>query len=169
MRALFLRSKSWQLFLLFCLPIIILLAIKPMAKESMNIVQLLSLPFTIIYFLWIWTLGTELNKNVEKSIRTSAILFKTSMLFLFFYILGMLLIGFSEINISDIFPLLKVVHYPAIFCIFYIYYFVSKNLITVEKSKKAVFSEFTGHIFLLWFFPVGIWIIQPRVNKIFAK
>jgi hypothetical protein len=34
-------------------------------------------------------------------------------------------------------------------------------------QKPVTFSDFAGEFFLIWFFPVGIWIIQPRINKLF--
>jgi hypothetical protein len=30
------------------------------------------------------------------------------------------------------------------------------------------FYDFSGPFFLLWFFPIGIWIIQPRINRLFT-
>jgi len=55
------------------------------------------------------------------------------------------------------------------FCIFYSLYFIAKELKSVELQKPVTFSDFAGEFFLLWFFPIGIWIIQPRINKIFES
>ena len=30
------------------------------------------------------------------------------------------------------------------------------------------FYDYAGAFFLLWFFPLGIWILQPRVNALAA-
>jgi hypothetical protein len=27
------------------------------------------------------------------------------------------------------------------------------------------FRDFAGEFFLVWFYPVGVWIIQPKINK----
>ena len=43
----------------------------------------------------------------------------------------------------------------------------AKALKTVEWQKPVTFSDFAGEFFLIWFFPIGIWIIQPRINKLF--
>ena len=45
-------------------------------------------------------------------------------------------------------------------------YFVAKTLKTVELQKEVLFSDFAGEFFIVWFFPIGIWIIQPKINKI---
>jgi hypothetical protein len=50
---------------------------------------------------------------------------------------------------------------------FYCLYFNAKVLKAVELQKPVTFSEFAGEFFLIWFFPIGIWIIQPRLNKLF--
>jgi hypothetical protein len=31
--------------------------------------------------------------------------------------------------------------------------------------EQNVQPDFAGEFFLLWFYPVGIWIVQPKINK----
>lgn len=45
-------------------------------------------------------------------------------------------------------------------------YFVAKTITSVEMKKESHFSDYIGDFFLIWFFPVGIWFVQPRINKI---
>jgi len=61
------------------------------------------------------------------------------------------------------------IHLFSMFCIFYCMYFIAKEFKSVEVQKPVTFSDFAGEFFLLWFFPVGIWILQPRINKIFQS
>jgi hypothetical protein len=28
------------------------------------------------------------------------------------------------------------------------------------------FKDFVGEFFLVWFFPIGVWILQPTINKL---
>jgi hypothetical protein len=56
-------------------------------------------------------------------------------------------------------------HLFSMFCIFYCLYFVSKTFKTAELQRQTTFSDFAGEFFLLWFYPVGIWIVQPKINK----
>jgi len=45
-------------------------------------------------------------------------------------------------------------------------YFVSKTLKNVFNSGHTSTNESTGYFFiLLWFFPIGIWFIQARMNQ----
>lgn len=59
------------------------------------------------------------------------------------------------------------IHLFSMFCIFYCLYFNAKSLKAVEWQRPVTFSDFAGEFFLIWFFPVGIWIIQPRINRLF--
>jgi hypothetical protein len=45
-------------------------------------------------------------------------------------------------------------------------YFAAKTLKTVELKREATFSDFVGEFFLIWFNFIGIWILQPKINKI---
>ena len=66
-----------------------------------------------------------------------------------------------------IFALIIPLHLFSMSCIFYCLYFNAKALKTVEWQKPVTFSDFAGEFFLIWFFPIGIWIIQPRINQLF--
>lgn len=57
-------------------------------------------------------------------------------------------------------------HLFSMFCIFYCLYFVAKTIKTAELQRETAFSDFVGEFFLIWFFPIGIWFIQPRVNQL---
>ena len=69
------------------------------------------------------------------------------------------------IAIAGIFAIIVPVHLFAMFCIFYSLYFVAKTFKTVELQRTVTFSDFAGEFFLLWFYPIGIWIIQPKINR----
>lgn len=52
------------------------------------------------------------------------------------------------------------------FCAFYQFWFIAKTIKSAQLKKEAVFSEFVGEFFLVWFYPIGVWILQPMVNKL---
>jgi formate-dependent nitrite reductase membrane component NrfD len=60
-------------------------------------------------------------------------------------------------------------HFLSIFCIFFVLYFVAKTIKTVELQKATNFGDFAPEFLMLWFYVVGIWIIQPRVNRLVAN
>lgn len=81
------------------------------------------------------------------------------------YIFGTISSG-GEPNLA-IFAFIAPLHLFSMFCMFYCGYFNAKALKAVETKKPVTFSDYVGEFFLIWFFPIGIWIIQPRINKIF--
>lgn len=51
-------------------------------------------------------------------------------------------------------------------CVLYWLYMTAKTIKTAECQLDVSFSDFAGEFFLLVFWPVGIWIIQPRINAL---
>ncbi|MBN9296553.1 MAG: hypothetical protein J0I41_06050 [Filimonas sp.] len=56
-----------------------------------------------------------------------------------------------------------------IYCILYSFYFIAKCLKSIQYKRIASFKEYAGLFFLFWVLPVGIWILQPKINKIFSE
>ncbi|MNV05497.1 hypothetical protein D3C71_958380 [compost metagenome] len=57
-------------------------------------------------------------------------------------------------------------HLFCMFCMFHTFYFVAKTIRAAELQRDVTFSDFTGDFFLVWFLPVGIWFLQPRINQL---
>jgi len=178
----FLRLKHWQLFLLlFGIPIIFQFVIMGSVIFSNNPNTMLTafplMMFLIvaIFFGWFYALGTNLHKKLPIDTPMNLTKFK---IFLFIPVVYMVLISLfmvvlvpalvvngpqSFTSFAIIFP----IHIFSMFCIFYCLYFISKALKTVESQRQVTFSDYAGEFFLIWFYPIGIWLIQPRINKLF--
>lgn len=52
---------------------------------------------------------------------------------------------------------------------FYLLYFVAKGLVTIETGKEAFFSDYFGVFMLFWFFPIGVWFLQPKMNRLYRE
>ena len=50
---------------------------------------------------------------------------------------------------------------------FYFLNFISKNLYFLEKRKSTVLSEYLGYLIAFLFIPIGIFIVQPILNKLY--
>ena len=190
----FLKAKHWQLFLVM-LGIPLLFQFYMMVTmvttfettppsnpenvlqifESFQIFPIIMILFTLVFFGWFWSMAIGLQKHVPKDVKMNLKRFK-----IFFFIpliyttFFMIYMGslFSEIGTNSfldhmwvlaiIFPL----HLFSMFCLFHSLYFVAKTIKTVELQRTVTFSEFLAEFFLLWFYFIGIWIIQPRVNAL---
>lgn len=56
-------------------------------------------------------------------------------------------------------------HLLSMFGILYSIYFSAKTFKTVELQRNVQFSDFAGEFFLIWFYFIGVWIIQPKINQ----
>ena len=71
--------------------------------------------------------------------------------------------------IGSMIAIIVPLHLFSMFCIFYSLYFVAKTFKTVELQREVIFSDFAGEFFMIWFYPIGIWIVQPKINKMIEK
>lgn len=181
---LLLKLKHWQLFLLLMvIPILFQIGMFAAVFISNDPLMMFSLfPIVMILFMgiffgWFYALGTHLHKKLPDTVHMNLRLFKILLfipvaymsLFMVFMI-NMFngIIGGGEPNVA-IFMLIFPLHLFSMFCIFYCLYFNAKSLKSVELQKPVTFNDFAGEFFLIWFFPVGIWFLQPRINKLFEE
>jgi hypothetical protein len=179
-----LTLKHWQIFMILIgLPVILqIVGMIAMISGKNRTIALLSFPimlllFIAIFFGWFYALATSLNKRLPDTVRMNLTKFKW---FLFIPVAYMLILSVFMVglftNMSNphqppiqIFALVVPLHLFSMFCIFYCLYFTAKSLKAVELQRPVSFGDYAGEFFLLWFFPVGVWIIQPRVNKMFVS
>lgn len=179
---LFLRLKHWQLFILVMGPIAIFQIVSfssIMASGTpdtiFTIFPLMMAIFLSLFFGWFYALGVNLFQKLPEDSSMNLPRFKLFviipliyMLFICFFIAGIFNNSGIQatVNPGIIFIILPV-HLFSMFCMFYCLYFIAKSLKSVELQKEVTVSDYLGDFFLIWFFPIGIWVIQPRVNKIF--
>ena len=191
---LFLRAKHWQIFIVtfgipFLAQVIFMISIFSGLMNSRNpdptvifgyfkFFPVLMLLFMGGTFGWFWAIAIGLQRMVPATVKMKTTLFKVFLLIPVIYITCiMAFVGFFfNFNIFQntnqppfwifgafavIFPL----HLFSMFCIFYCLYFAAKTIKTVELQREVTFSDFVGEFFLIWFHIIGIWILQPRINK----
>ena len=190
----FLKAKHWQLFvLIFGVPFVFQLTMMGyviaevvinsqtdprILFEYMNYLPWLALiPFGIL-FGWFWSIAINLQKKIPSDVTMKVKKFK---LFFFIPVVYILLfvVFFSFILmetmmtvpdpsiglIGSLLVLIIPLHLFSMFCILYTFYFIAKTIKTAELQRDVVFNDFIAEFFLLWFYPIGIWILQPKINK----
>lgn len=182
-----LHLKHWQLFLLIIGFPIILEFVFMGAILSQNL-SLISIAFPIImilviglFFGWFYTLGVNLHKKLPDTVQMNLNKFKLFLVIPVVYMVFLSIFFFSAFSktaddgetavglSNDLMLLIFPLHLFCMFCIFYCLYFNAKALKAVEWQRPVTFSDFAGEFFLLWFFPFGVWILQPRINNLFAR
>jgi hypothetical protein len=179
-----LRLKHWQLFsLLIGLPLVfqvsLFISILSHTASTLTLIfgVLIVALVTFVYFGWFGALGNRLFPKLPEGHGLILNRFKIFLLIPIVYISAIILymcitIGFIPVIDSNdtgaAFLLFIIpIHLFSMFCIFYSLYFVSKSLKMVELQRPITFNDYAGEFFLIWFFPIGIWFIQPRINNIF--
>ncbi|MBN7803071.1 hypothetical protein J0A67_19510 [Algoriphagus aestuariicola] len=173
-----LTLKHWQLFgLLVGFPLIfqtILFAMVFSGNYSSVFPYLISIDaiaFMGVFFGWFYQLGTHLHEKLPDTASMNVTRFKIFLFIPVIYLLFSVAIMPSLIPEGQtglaIFALIIPLHLFSMFCLFYCLYFNAKALKTVEVQRPVAFGEYAGEFFLIWFFPIGIWIIQLRINKLF--
>ncbi len=163
----FLRAKHWQIFLLFT----VLFVLSPIALFGSGKGRYAFVAITVVYavslFAWFWSMGSFFNATLELRLRLGTGLFRFALIYPVFYVFVFFIffVNASTALFLVIFPL----HLFAMFCTLYSLYFVSKSLVLAETGNPAPFRSYVGVLLLLWFFPVGVWILQPRVNRLFTE
>lgn len=170
-----LRIKHWQLFCLLLIPTLVMqftLIGSGFNSAFLPVFALVMIANLVLFFGWIYTLGVNLHPKLPATVRMNLNRFKLFLFVPVIYISLFLLFlmsgssfgdGIAGLAIALIIPL----HFFSMFCIFYSLYFVAKTLKAVELQKQVEFADYAGEFFLMWFFMIGIWLIQPRINKMF--
>ncbi|MEO9479545.1 MAG: hypothetical protein ABJO28_19455 [Maribacter dokdonensis] len=131
--------------------------------------------FSLVFFGWFWSIAIGLQKNIPVDIEMKVKRFKAFFIIPLVYTIvfmmfigglfsGMFTYGFS--NSAWFLVIILPLHLFSMFCIFHTIYFVAKTIRTAELQRVVTFGDFAGEFFLLWFYIIGIWIIQPKVNRL---
>jgi len=194
----FLKAKHWQLFLLlFAIPMVVqvslMIVIIGQGISKANPLPTVLLPylkyfpalmiiFWSIFLGWFWSIAIGLQEKIPSHINMKIKQFKifffipiiyfSSLVLLFTSVLSSDLKSFEIVNTSFFGAYIMfffMLHLFSMFRVFYSLFFVVKTIKTAELKRETTFGDFTGDFFLLWFFPVGIWKIQPRINKLIEE
>jgi hypothetical protein len=172
-----LKLKHWQLFLItWGTPILIDVCTFSNPALLIRLFPVMMLVFMASVFGWIWSISTVLHKklpvNVNLNVGLLKILLLVPILYMLLLFIGMDIqlfkgsAGSGESVGLTIFPLIIILHLVSMACILLSVRFAAKTLKSIELGRLAKFGDYVGEFFLLWFSPVGIWILQPRLNKL---
>lgn len=180
-----LKAKHWQIFVVvFGIPFLLQLIFMPDFIESetpgymVKFTLLIMSIFAAGLITWLWSVAVGLQKKIPSGITMKVRKFKTLLIIpIVYFALLIILIstGFGGLAQSGQEPgeamkwifvaIILPVHLISTFGMFYSLYFVAKTFKTVELQREVTFSDFVGEIIMFWFFPIGIWMIQPKVNE----
>jgi hypothetical protein len=168
-----LTMKDWQAFVLLTWTIILSGLISGFTLVSgigyiVEISITLSIAGTVIVLAWLYAVGVGLESRMPMTARLSGAFFRFNLIYLLLYTLAFQILWPAEGirlflgSLTTIFDI-----YSAV-ALLDVLYFVANALVSVEKGRPGRFMEYLGPAIAAFFFPVGIWFLQPRIRKIFG-
>lgn len=161
---------SWVMFILILLPVIF-------PQDIFGFILTFAYAFSLL--AWGYFLGVNLYSKLPDGHTLNLKKFK---FFIFFpavyFTIAIIASGgggysINSSNIEEFGPIAYLIiplHLFSMFCIFYCMYFISKSLVCVlTQNKNTSTSEYIGYFIGLWFFPIGVWFIQPKIKRIFTN
>ena len=159
----FLRLKHWQLFLIWILAAI---QLSLFIKSDFWFISFGI--YFLLFLLWIYSIGKVLNKNNPELIKRMNfwwILYSLSLIPLAINYRDSIMRTYDRIDTWIIILSLFI----GFIAIAKIIIYSAKTIKRVELSKEYETADLVAEIFLIYFFIIGIWILQPRLNKIIAE
>lgn len=181
-KSFFLRARSWQIFLLLfgsgiCSSVLRVLGMTPETVHSWK--DLSPLAFAgitleelgaIFFIAWLWAIGSFASELVHPIARPKPNLLTFSLIYIGSFAL-LLLLSFNLL-LSDswlAFVVLLPLGLVFGFCVFYTMFFTSKVLVLAGIFKPGPIFDYLRPFILIWVYPVGVWVIQPKINRLFAQ
>ncbi|MDJ0776949.1 MAG: hypothetical protein QNJ85_03730 [Gammaproteobacteria bacterium] len=167
----FLRLRHWELFLMLALPTLMCLLFG-LPFEGL-ILASIALFLFIVLCAWIFSIGAWSNAQLPPERRRGLLLFSAGLVLPIVYVLLYIILILPVIESGTppdqpplwIFPM----HMLSMAGYFYGLWFAAKQFKSLLVSEDADFLIFSSMFFLLFIFPLGVWIIQPNVNQLYAK
>lgn len=143
---------------------------------------LIILPVVLGFAGWLWSISVGLYPKLPPSHGLNINLFK-AMIIISLALMGLAL--YFMMNVFDsmfvilenpddlteiptwvgqIFMMIPLI-LISVGCSIYTYYHTAKTIKLVEVGDTKAKPEFIGEFFMIWFYYIGIWILQPKINK----
>jgi len=171
------RFRHWQAFLYTCAPFFGAGVLStpsfdgpPTAVEMEAVIDRMMLtlfPVAIVLYSWIWSIGHTADRASVPDTRRPDRFFNLAFPYTFAYLVYAYFFFPRPGDIADpIVPIgiTLILHIFAVICSFYAIASAAMRLKTSELGSRANFGESFGTFFLIWFFPLGVWFVQSRLN-----
>lgn len=165
-----LRLTNYQLLgLLIGVPSLISLLLIFLSGLWFVIVPVILIFWFGLYFGWHWTLGINLHKKLNEENMLNINAFKFLFIFMIIYVGLSIVVPFLG-NVNTLYyKIFSLLNFIGSLSFLYCVGFIAKTLNSVEQNKIARFKDWIGDMILIILFPVGIFVLQPRINQMFAS
>ena len=156
-----LRAKHWQIFIILIISIFIS---NFNVENSITTTLILKMIGISLYFLYPFLIGLFLYDYLPNTIRLNHNFFLiNSFIWISTYLIIIILSDGKGMTFNG---LAAIPMFYVLFAFLHYLSFPVKTLKSIEIEKKARFGDYIVDFFLILFLPIGIWFLQPRINKI---
>jgi hypothetical protein len=189
----FLRAKHWQIFLIQMAPVLVMPVIVGLfflmlggnEPDLSDFSILLVIPVLILgalafHLSYYWSMANRLQPLLPEGVNHKPKYFNIALaiplivagvgLIMAISFLAQTNFGSSRPATFSFFPVALMILYMLFIMLsivggFYQIYFLAKLVKTLELQREARFEEYVLECVLFYFYIVGIWIIQPKINE----
>ena len=167
----FLKLRHWELFLMLSLPTIMSLMFDIPFKRL--VVASIGMFVMIVLFAWMYSIGAWSNARLPPERRRGLLLYALGLAVPIVYVLMYIVLVIPGLE-SPTPPRqppqwMLPMHMLSMVGVFYGIWFTARQFKSLQESQEADFLIFSSMFFLLFIFPLGIWIIQPNVNQLYHE
>ncbi|MBA9079892.1 hypothetical protein [Rufibacter quisquiliarum] len=159
-----LRAKNWQIFIILLVGMALsntTLEGDPTTSMIINLIGIL------IYFIYPFVIGYFLQDFLPRKVEVNNTFFQINF---FVWIGGYLtLMILSDGQGMTLTGLAALPFFYVFFAFLYYQAFPAKVLKSVEMKKEVSLGDYFSDFILILFLPLGIWVLQPRINKVVEK
>ncbi|MDP9080896.1 MAG: hypothetical protein M3O71_26045 [Bacteroidota bacterium] len=159
---LLLRFKPWQLFVILLIPWVL--------SWFSSFTGIWDSLFLLIYVGWAYAIGIKMNALIPENKRPGVKLFKINFWLLVVFtvlVVNILVYTRAIMDNNTIFSIVFAAVF--IYLILSIWMFAARMLESMIEGYVVNRSDALKGFFCFWFFPFGIWYIQPAVQRVLAK
>jgi hypothetical protein len=163
----FLRLKHWQLF--------IYLLIVPAFFPENDLGTYLLVIYGLLFLIWVLKVDEELYYRIEEKPKINLTLLQINLANTFIYLSIIILftdgyeISSEKDNYAEygwkLWVYIPFTFY-VLFSYFYALHFTAYSVYVLEKQYFGKTTEYSLLVAALFVFPIGIWWIQPKINRI---
>lgn len=175
------KLKHWQLFLTIVgIPLVIqvihsilFLASDQDYPETSGFLGLILILPLLCYFLWVAAVGKKFSESPDspqmqaRKFLISWWISILSHLFLLIYFWSYPQ-NLNQSEEDEVIPIMVVglIVFVALFTLFYCLSFMARAIVQLERGRRITSSEYFSEFIMAVIFPIGIWLLQPRINRL---
>jgi len=160
-----LRLQHWQIFIY----LIIVPAFFPEGDNEMYY----RIVWAVLFVLWVIKIDQELYNRLPDGVKLNFNFLVINLFISTVYLISIwLTVGgynITDENYQDYGWRVWIyvpMHLYCFFSFFYAIRFTSKAIASIENNKNVDIGSYRTYMAGLFFFPIGIWWIQPKINRI---